>query len=294
MIALAATLSLLLAPPPAPATAAPALPQALVQDVNARATERGIDPALLLAPAYEAARQGLPGRLVAEKVLEGLAKGAPPDRIGAVSRGLLERLASSQAILVQAERSGLGVPEAERTVVLADLSGALLEGVPPGALRALVQAAQEARAADAGGVVAGARTLSDLHRRGVEVSEALPLAEALAARAGPGTPEQIVGLYDAWRSEGGREPRAFLQEARRRIKAGASLDGMVDPFAETPDRLVRLPAASGGEDATGPGSGKGKALGAGNNGKALGHGDVPGLSDGPPGRGKDKPKKNDK
>lgn len=211
------------------------------REIAARAAARGVPEAGLVAPVAEAARRGLPADLVAEKVLEGLAKGVPPERVAAVARGLVERLGVADDLLVEARGRGLA-PPADRRGALADLAAALAQGVPRPAVAELVGAAQAARGkSDA--VVAAAHALAELSRRGVSPADSLPLGKALAARE-PRPAGEIPALLDAWRAEGGKDSRAFLDEAARRVSAGRSLDGMVDHFGETPDRLVRDPGAT--------------------------------------------------
>jgi hypothetical protein len=266
-------------PSPAAAAAAAGVPAALARDVAARAVERGVEPSAALEPVAAAARAGLPSELVGAKILEGLAKGAPADRILAVARALSERLAAARALLDD-DAAGLAL-RTDRTSALADVASALAEGVGPEALHALVSAARSSgRGAD--GVVAAARTLGELAHRGVPIPDALPLAEALASRP-PLPAGEVAALYDAYRAEGGHEPRAFLDEAALRTRSGASLSGMVDWFGDTRDKVVRLkdrPDTSGAPGVTGPASQRGVGP----------SGTPPGLEERPHGRGKAKPK----
>lgn len=254
------------------------VPAALARDVAARAAERGLDVAAALEPVVAAARGGLPAELVGAKILEGLAKGAPAERVLAVARALLERLATARAILDEAGAAGLAL-RADRTAALADLAGAIAEGVGPGSIAALLAASQRA-GGGADPAVAAARTVGALAHRGVPVPDALPLGEALAARP-PLPAGEVAGLYDAYRAEGGRDPRAFVEEATRRTRSGAPLTGMVDWFGDTGDKVVRQdrPESANAAGATGPGSARGRASGT-----------PPGLEDRPRGRGKSKPK----
>jgi hypothetical protein len=270
------------APPRVPAVAravAAGVPGPLADDLAARAAEHGLDPAEALAPVASAARAGLPAELVAQKTLEGLAKGVPPARVLAVARALTERLTRADAVLAEARRAGLHLA-GDRPAALGDMAGALADGVPPEALRDLLDAARRGREGSADAVVAATRTLGELSRRGVAVPEALPLARALAGRR-PGEAGEIAALYDAYRSEGGREPGPFLEEARRRVKMGAPLEGMVDYYAESPDGVVRLEKQAKGKDGVA-------------SGRKVKTGEVPGLSDGPPGLLKPKKEKKEK
>ena len=213
-----------------------AVPSAIAREIAARAAERGLPSGPLLAPVREAAVRGVPPELVAAKVLEGIAKGASPERIADVARALGDRLAQASALLAEVRGGGLAV-HADGSATLSDLAGALGAGVPPGAVRELAASAQSgSRSGDS--VVAAARTVAELAGRGVPVDEALPLARALAARP-PLPPGSVAGLFDAYRAEGGRDPRAFLGEAEHRARAGVPLDGMVDVFGDGDDGLVR-------------------------------------------------------
>jgi hypothetical protein len=272
---------------PAASRAAPAedairagVPAPLANEVAARAAEAGVDPAEALAPAIRAARADLPSGLVAAKVLEGLAKGAPPPRVLAVAAGLADRLAEAGALLSEAQEAKLALRSA-RSAAIADLAAALGEGVPREAVRGLVRAASTGPGGNADAVVAAARTLGDLAHRGVEVKAALPLATALAARP-PLPPGQVAALYDDYRREGGRDARPFLEEAERRASSGEPLGGMVDHFGEGGDHVVSPKGRDAAQD-DGGGPGQGHVRGA-----SGGAGTVPGLEDGPPGRGRKK------
>lgn len=273
---LAAVLSLAAALAP---VAAPAddLPAALAQQVSERARQRGLAPEAALAPVAEAARRGLPASLVANKILEGLAKGVPPERVVAVGRALLERLSEAARLLAAAEQGGLRAP-ADGAATLTDLAGALQDGVRPEVVDALVTAAREARQGSEA-VVAAARVLGELSRRGVPDAAARPLGAALARR-GAGAAGEVAALYDAWRAEGGRDAGRFAAEAASRLDRGLPLDGLVDWFAETDDRLHRAPgpgeAAPGADGRATPG--KARDTGPGERADAA-RGAVPGFDD---------------
>jgi hypothetical protein len=214
----------------------PNVPAPLVAEVTARATERGLPAAEALAPLRDAVARGVPVDLVAAKVLEGISKGVPMARVGEVARELTARLATAGDLLRQLHRAGLA-PAIDRDGALLDLSSALACGVGPPELDALVGAASSAARGSADAVVSAALTVGELARRGVPRAEAMPLATAIA-RQGPRPPGEIPALFDAWRAEGGKDARAFLSEATRRVANGHKLDGMVDPFGESADRIV--------------------------------------------------------
>ncbi|ACG75007.1 conserved hypothetical protein [Anaeromyxobacter sp. K] len=273
------------APDPVQAAGAAGVPTALARDVASRAGARGVAPERALAPVVAAARAGLPGEVVAAKILEGLAKGAPPERVLEVAAELGGRLSRAAALVAQARASGLPL-RGDRTAALADLAGALGAGVPPDAVLQLVDAARGASGGSCEAVVAAARTLGELTRRGVPVRETLPLGAALAQRA-PASAGEVAALYDAYRAEGGRDAAAFLVEAERRVQAGAALQGMVDTFGESPDHLVRArsraaDAAAGGLDKASEHVRSAR--------EGVGPGSPPGLERVPPGRGPKKPK----
>ena len=235
--ALAAALSLLLAPRAGAGQEAAGVPATLAHEVAARAAERGVPAEQVLAPIADASRRGLPADLVAAKVLEGLAKGVPPARIASVARDLTDRLAAADSLLEEAQRRRLA-PAASRKAALLDLAAALGAGVDRQEVESLVVAAGAARGGSSDSVVSASQVLGDLARRGIQPSEAMPLALAIA-RTGPRRPAEIPALFEAWRAEGGKDARAFLDEARRRIESGRKLDGMVDVFGKSQSRLVR-------------------------------------------------------
>jgi hypothetical protein len=182
-------------------------------EVGARAAERGVAAAPLVAPVRDAERRGLPAQVVADKVLEGLAKGVPPDRVAGVAGGLVERLAQAQAAL---DAGGLAPPR-DRSAALADLASALGAGVDRPALDGLVAAARS-RSGGADDAVAAANVVAALARRGVPVPDALPLARALATH--PRAAPDVVPAFDAWRADGGRDAHEFLADAERRVADG--------------------------------------------------------------------------
>jgi hypothetical protein len=214
---------------------AAAIPPALAREVSARAAERGLPPDEALAPVADAAERGVPPELVAAKVLEGLAKGVPPARVVAVARDLSERLARADAVLAEARRAKLA-PPADRRAALLDLASATAAGVDRPQLDALIEAARAARGGNTDSVVSAAHAVGELARRGVPPAEAMPLGAAIARR-GVRAPGEIPALFDAWREEGGRDARTFVGEAARRVDGGRKLDGMVDAFGESPDRV---------------------------------------------------------
>jgi hypothetical protein len=229
--------------------------------------------------------RGAPADLVAAKVLEGLSKGVPTARVAAVARDLTQRLVAADAVLRDAHRAGLA-PVADRRAALLDLCAALAAGLEHGGVASLLEAARATRIGGAGAVVSAAQTVGELMRRGVPASEAMGLGVAIA-RTGPRPPGEISALFDAWRAEGGKDSRDFVQEAARRVEGGRKLDGMVDPFAESPSRIAGDRGASKNHD---PGEVEGTDVGKHRADQGVGPGTVPGLDDIVHGKGKAKGK----
>jgi len=267
------------------AAPAPSVPAGIAREVSARAAERGVPTAEVLAPIAEAVGRGAPADLVAAKVLEGLSKGVPPARVAAVARDLTQRLVAADAVLRDAHRAGLA-PVADRRAALLDLCAALAAGLAHGGVASLLEAARATRIGGAGAVVSAAHTVGELMRRGVPASEAMGLGVAIA-RTGPRPPGEISTLFDAWRAEGGKDSRDFVQEAARRVEGGRKLDGMVDPFAESPSRIAGDRGASKNHD---PGEVEGTDVGKHRADQGVGPGAVPGLDDVVHGKGKAKGK----
>jgi hypothetical protein len=275
------------------ASAGSSVPAPLVREVSARAAERGIPVAEVLAPLREAAAHGVPVDLVAAKVLEGISKGVPAARVGAVARDLTSRLAAAGDLLRKAERARL-TPAVDHSAALLDLSAALASGVGREELESLIDSARGGPGASTEAVVSAALTVGELARREVPRDDAMSLGKAIA-RHGPRQPGEISSLFDAWRAEGGKDARAFVTEARRRVENGRELTGMVDPFGESPDRVVVDRGVKDDDAASGlAGSDVGKRGADHGVGPAerpdVARGAVPGLDNAARGKGKAKEK----
>lgn len=213
-VALAAALAMAVAP--AARAADPAA------EVAARAAERGLDEAALLEPLREAERRGLPVRPVADKVLEGIAKGVPPDRVSAVAGALVARLGEAGVLLEASRALGLPAP-ADRDGALLDLAHALGGGVDRTVFETLAGEARRVggKAEDA---VAAASALGTLARRGVPAGDAMALGRALVSA--PRRAREVGPAFDAWRAHGGRDVAGFLSETERRVRGGGSLSDL--------------------------------------------------------------------
>jgi hypothetical protein len=266
------------------------VPSALVKEVAARASEHGMPVADALAPVTAGVRRGIPPELIGAKVIEGLAKGVPPPRVASVASTLADRLAAAGAFLDRARVAGLTEPS-DRSASLVDLGHAMSAGVTAEAIEALTEAARQNRgSSDA--VVEAARALGELAHRGVSLNETLPVGRAMAKRGGSAS--EVVAQFDAFRAEGGKDPKLFLNEAARRLEAKHSLDGIVDHFGDSKDRVLREHQASKRADDLSEEEMKGISQQSGKKGSApldhpnAGRGAVPGVDDVIKGQGRDK------
>lgn len=124
---------------------------ALLTELRDRALRMGLDAettARLLVPVVETAEAGLPSRAMAQRGLEGLAKGVPPNRISAVLVALGDGVHLAAGIVDPwLARSGvperLGVPgeagrDAARAAIVEGAGVALFQDAPEEAVRALL------------------------------------------------------------------------------------------------------------------------------------------------------------
>lgn len=119
----------------------------------------------------ESARsRGLPTSPLVDKVLEGEAKAAPPDRIVIVVAQLADNLARARAIIIDT-----GAPDLDDITAVAD---AIRRGVPEKTIRAL-HGRQHGRT-----FALPVETLADLVQQGVPDDQALDLLQAWAERGG--------------------------------------------------------------------------------------------------------------
>lgn len=218
-----------------------------------RAEARGIPAdgvSVALATLEGAARRGLPVGSVADKLLEGFAKGVPPERVVPVAQGIVARLAQSDAAFAR-------VPAARRAAVVEEGAEAIRRGVSVDALAAL-------------GSEIGNR--NEPARLGLAIRELAQLSEArsgtpVAGRAlglmvARGYPDAAVAGLSEQVSEAlaeGADLQVLFDEIAARASSGRPMEHLVDPFSETPGEVIRDPGAK----RQGPGSnkGKGKALG---------------------------------
>ncbi len=242
-----------------------------------RAAARGVGPedASRLAAVVEAAgAAGLPAQSVEDKVLEGLAKGVPADKIVLAAQDLQRRLGLAQQAL---DEAAVKVEGAERRGALERLAAAIHGDGQD--VRAMARAS---KGAGPQALAAAARELARLRSRGIEPQASVP---ALAALARANQPEQIArlaALLDDYVQEGGADKAAFLAEVRERAEKHQRLDDLVDHFGRGPDPLRRLgPAKRNKGKGDGP---KGSAPGQPSLERSDRAGSVPGLDKESPSR----------
>ncbi|WP_373044232.1 hypothetical protein [Vulgatibacter sp.] len=234
------------------------VPADTVEAIVARGTARGLDANALtaaLASVEKAAARGLPVAGIADKVLEGIAKGIPPARLLPVVDGMVFRLAEADTALARVHVSLDGRPE---------LVEAGAEALRRGAGRdALVALAAEVGNAPVPAEQLGLaiRELGDLAAvRAATPTAGLALGRMVARGYAAGAIAEISDRVAAGTSEGAA-PADLLEEIAVRAHSGRPMDHLVDPFAERPGavnrdreahrRLEQLPDAAKGKGLNG-------------------------------------------
>ncbi|HEY3449942.1 MAG TPA: hypothetical protein VGK67_26555 [Myxococcales bacterium] len=227
--------------------AAPSGPAARVAE-RAQALGLGAEATGRLLGAIEAARaEGLPAESVEDKVLEGLAKGVPAERIVTAAQDLHRRLGLAQQAL---KETSAKIDGPERRASLERLAASIR-----GDGQDVLAMARASKGAGAPALTAAARELAKLRSKGVESDASIP---ALAALARANQPEQIArvaALLEDYVREGGTDQGAFLVEVRERAEKHEALDDLVDHFGTQPDPLRRIGPSVRGRDSS-PGRAK--------------------------------------
>jgi hypothetical protein len=178
-------------------------------DFDARldpATRAAVQPTLVAA-----ARDSLPVMALRSKVLEGIAKGVAPDRIGAVVTELASELRDARLAL---RRELPDRPIADGEVVAVAL--ATRQGVAPEVVRALWASRPEA-----GSLEIPVTVLGELVRRGVPVADAAAVMAHVVRSAVPlQVAAQLPGKVDGALGAG-VQPSAALGEALRALEIPA-------------------------------------------------------------------------
>ncbi len=172
--------------------------------------------------------EGLPLNPIADKALEGQAKGVPQDRVLVVVQQLAGELGRASRIV---GRSG-----ARATADIEAVTDAMRRGVPEGALRTLAQGGAEAHLGLA------AHTLADLLQVGVPVDVALDVLGAWNTR-GERTPQELreIGAAVERRVRQGQPPAEAASAVAASVRAGIGLMRGRGPGGAGPPGLLKLP-----------------------------------------------------
>lgn len=180
-------------------------------DLRSRLIQRGAAPSFarqVTQLADRARAEGLPVEPLADKALEGLAKGVAADRILPVVRGLADRLRVGRAVALSA-----GLPHPSGPLVAA-AAEALGRGIQRPEIVGVLQAS---RAPEAGSV--GLTVAASLVAQGIAPPEAVHAVE-LAYREGHSPQEllELPSVTSSWLAEG-----VLLPEVLQRIRQGQGL-----------------------------------------------------------------------
>ena len=173
----------------------------------------------LLDHAKRALDQGLPERPVVNKIKEGLAKGAPPERIRPVIRDMVDRLRKARDMLreMAPERSRKSSPEGSRaTEVMAEALG---RGVTIDEIRSLNRSRGKG-AVSREALAFGAKGLALTKEGGLKAPETLPVVGE-AIRQGFRANELLdLGREMKKRGKEFRTDRNRLRDLKRAVERG--------------------------------------------------------------------------
>jgi len=228
--------------------------EAIVERLLARGAERRL-PAdaqvAALSLVEGAASRGLPVEGVADKILEGLAKGVPPARLLPVVEGMVARLREADESL-----AALPASSGARPALIEAGAEALRRGASPVALAALA-AEVEGSPAPSDQLEVAIRTLGDLGEQGVaEPMAGVVLGRMVARGYAAGAVRGVAAQVAAALEEGAPADLVF-EEMAARAEGGRPMDRLVDPFSERPGEVVRDPAARSKEPKLPAARGKG-------------------------------------
>lgn len=217
---------------------AASLPAKDVQEINQLGQARGHAPESinrLLEHAQQAIDQGLPERPIMNKIKEGLAKGASPERIQPVVRDMVGNLRDAREVLRDATSGGSSDGGADNSRATEVMAEALGRGVTPDEIRSL------GRSGGKGGVnreslAFGAKGLAMTKEAGVPGAEGVPvIGEAL--RQGFRTNE-LLDLGREIKKHGSefRADRNRIQDVKKAVERG-----------DRPDKIFERDRQSGSE-----------------------------------------------
>ncbi len=189
------------------------VPEGELSAIIQRGVGRGVpapELARLLEVATEAKRQDLPMGPILDKLKEGLAKGAAPERIAAVASRMAGELAAARDLVRRAEREGVRVEaEEERKRAIEAVADALGRGVSRQEVEDLSRhvGGSSRREARMSRLEAGARATADLVSMGLSPRDASETVGAALSR----------GL-------GRRDLERFREDLARERRRGGSLE----------------------------------------------------------------------
>jgi len=209
---------------------AASLPAKDVQDINQLGQARGHAPESinrLLEHAQQAIDQGLPERPIMNKIKEGLAKGASPERIQPVVRDMVGNLRDAREVLRDATSGSAGQEGGGNSRATEVMAEALSRGVTVDEVRSLGRSRGQGQV-DQEALAFGAKGLALTKEGGVPVADAIPVVgEAL--RQGFRSKELLdLGREIKKRGNEFRADRNRIQDIKKAVERGERPDKIFD------------------------------------------------------------------
>jgi len=209
---------------------AASLPAKDVQDINQLGEARGHPPKSierLLEHAKQAKDQGLPERPILNKIKEGLAKGASPERIQPVVRDMVGNLRDAREVLRDTTSGGSGKEGGRNSRATEVMAEALGRGVTVDEVRSLGRSRGKSRV-NQEELAFGAKGLALTKEGGVSGKEAIPVVgEAL--RQGFRSNELLeLGREIKKRGNEFRTDRNRIQDIKKSVERGERPDKIFD------------------------------------------------------------------
>jgi len=179
----------------------------------------------LLRHADEAAAKGLPAAPLANKIREGLAKGADPRRIDQVIRQMAVHLETAEGLVREIEPAGARTTREAQVTLLAESLGG---GVTPDEVRELRRQLPPAAPGSSDTVASAARGLSFIKETMLPAAEGAEVMGAAVQRGYRPQEMLAIGREIKRREADYRAGRARLRDLRDAIRRG-----------DRPDRLFR-------------------------------------------------------
>jgi len=209
---------------------AASLPAKDVQDINQLGQARGHAPESinrLLEHAQQAIDQGLPERPIMNKIKEGLAKGASPERIQPVVREMVGNLRDAREVLRETASSGSSQEKGGNSRATEVMAEALGRGVTVDEVRSLGRSTGKNRV-NQEDLAFGAKGLALTKEGGVPGADAIPVVgEAL--RQGFRSNELLdLGREIKKRGNEFRGDRNRIQDIKKSVERGDRPDKIFD------------------------------------------------------------------